>query len=246
MKFILAGLLLFVLATSFTEGLSCYKCKDATSVEECLINGVIQQCDKNEDACQNEVRIQATHRGLFYRINKGCKQAQACRNNQVQNYARTSRRMQCVTNLDGLLGESKCTCCCQRDLCNPGYLYCMGEPRKIQTQPSVVTEEAEEVDGEEEVVEVVTEVGGDNATAEVVVDEATETVVEVTEEEEGVEESTEEVESVEEKVAEEVTDVVEETAPVVDEAGDEVSDGAVDDDDDEEFMDIEPLFGWKK
>ncbi|XP_071509160.1 adhesion G-protein coupled receptor G4-like [Diadema antillarum] len=82
----------------------CYSCV-GDSDEDCNNKPASEQeCSTNEDACQNEIRVS----NGVYRIEKTCKQLQACRNNVANN----------VNECNNGSVNSVCRTCCQGNLCN--------------------------------------------------------------------------------------------------------------------------------
>lgn len=112
----ICGILLMLFSTSqgFGVPLRCWKCLNAPSNKDCIINGAIETCQSNQEACQSTVRSFSDGRLL---ITKGCKQVLACYNNQLQN-----NRGQCKVGED----NSVCRCCCYDNQCNEGALWCRG------------------------------------------------------------------------------------------------------------------------
>ncbi|XP_072178844.1 adhesion G-protein coupled receptor G6-like [Diadema setosum] len=82
----------------------CYSCV-GDSDEDCNSKPASEQeCSTSEDACQNEIRVS----NGVYRIEKTCKQLQACRNNVANN----------VNDCNTGSVNSVCRTCCQGNMCN--------------------------------------------------------------------------------------------------------------------------------
>lgn len=138
------AIIVFAMAITakMAKALRCYECENAISKSECQAKGSLRTCHKNEESCQNEVRIQGTGRGYKVRITKGCKQSKACQNNILQNSGLAWWKVQCTNELlRGFQGESTCHCCCDSNGCNSGFVYCLGsrsglenakQPRQVQ------------------------------------------------------------------------------------------------------------------
>jgi len=99
------------------NNLTCYTCQSSISNQDCIRNGQLQLCAWNQDSCENTVRI---NNGRM-EIHKGCKEANACDNNQLQN---TVRKAWGVTQCSFGYQSTTCRCCCQTTMCNSRPLYC--------------------------------------------------------------------------------------------------------------------------
>ncbi|CAG5102381.1 Oidioi.mRNA.OKI2018_I69.chr1.g273.t1.cds [Oikopleura dioica] len=62
---------------------SCFTCNSMT-LDECNRNGRVERCMDNEQVCEVEVR---SRNGSVREIIMGCKWANACQDNKVQNFA---------------------------------------------------------------------------------------------------------------------------------------------------------------
>jgi len=100
------------------EALRCWKCENAPSNDDCLLDGTIEECRPNQGSCQNTVRLDNGN----IRIDKRCKQTVACRNNMQQNDAGAWHPVQC--NMYGK--NAVCRCCCEGEKCNSEALWCRG------------------------------------------------------------------------------------------------------------------------
>ncbi|CAK8692977.1 unnamed protein product [Clavelina lepadiformis] len=109
------------------EGLTCWVCENQSTNEECQLNGRIQRCQSNQQACQNELRRDSN--GM--RITKRCKQALACDNNYIQNPRAAWQPAQCNWKTP----SSVCRCCCSTDLCNAPELGCTEVRDFVQCDP---------------------------------------------------------------------------------------------------------------
>ncbi|XP_076825720.1 E-selectin-like isoform X2 [Clavelina lepadiformis] len=104
------------------SGLNCWGCSDAHTNKECLLAGSIVHCKDDHSICEDQVR-----QGEYgYVIEKRCKQRESCYLNVVQN-TRSAFHIQC--NLKS--PTSKCTCCCDSDLCNVQLLACWNEIKQF-------------------------------------------------------------------------------------------------------------------
>nr|XP_039254928.1 P-selectin-like [Styela clava] len=120
---------MFVSVIYIVQGLRCWTCENANSVEECDKNGTIQKCDANEDACGIEIRRLS---GLKTKVFKFCKQSSACANVQNQNSKVSRSTNQCNPRLP----NSVCRCCCYENVCNTGDLDCLGQIRPTTCLPT--------------------------------------------------------------------------------------------------------------
>lgn len=118
LKICLLACVLVATATAIWTPRRCWECKNAKSNAECLASGEIRYCQPNQMSCQNTVRAS---NGKVW-IEKGCKQTQACRNNQMQNGGAAWIGMQCSINPQNIV----CRCCCESNECNDKALYCRG------------------------------------------------------------------------------------------------------------------------
>jgi len=122
--------IILIISISLTSayGLSCWKCENAQSNEECLRNGTVQQCVGKNMNCQNTVRS----RNGRVTIHKECKQRRACINNMRQNGPLTAiyEPVQCTFEP----GNIVCRCCCRRSKCNDKALFCRGSFQEQQVE----------------------------------------------------------------------------------------------------------------
>jgi len=132
MKLTLLLLSCLMIDTAF--GLKCWTCADSKDNWECYATGELKQCDINELSCENEIRVDKRYDTVNFRrvvvsslvrVRKGCKQTEACKNNEVQNDRTSFGNMtwdkgQC--NFSPL--NTVCRCCCETDSCNLFPLYC--------------------------------------------------------------------------------------------------------------------------
>jgi len=125
---IIRTILVISITLSSVYGLSCWKCENAQSNEECLRNGTVQQCVGKNMNCQNTVRS----RNGRVTIHKECKQRRACINNMRQNGPLTAiyEPVQCTFEP----GNIVCRCCCRRNKCNDKALFCRGSFQEEQVE----------------------------------------------------------------------------------------------------------------
>jgi len=109
------------------SNLTCYTCQSSISNQDCIRNGQLQLCAWNQDSCENTVRI---NNGRM-EIHKGCKEANACENNQLQN---TVRKSWGVTQCSFGYQTTTCRCCCQTTMCNSRPLYCANADQQAVLQ----------------------------------------------------------------------------------------------------------------
>jgi len=109
------------------SNLTCYTCQSSISNQDCIRNGRLQLCAWNQDSCENTVRI---NNGRM-EIHKGCKEANACDNNQLQN---TVRKAWGVTQCNFGYQSTTCRCCCQTTMCNSRPLYCANPDQQALLQ----------------------------------------------------------------------------------------------------------------
>lgn len=111
-----------------SEGLRCWTCEN-TDLKNCILNGKPEQCDnENEHACQTEIRMSG---GKPLIVKTGCKQGNACKNNNRQNPGAAWNPTQCNRGY----ANSVCRCCCAGPLCNKRkrYLLCdIKSPRRTR------------------------------------------------------------------------------------------------------------------
>jgi len=106
------------------NALMCWKCTDEESNEACIENGTIEQCQESQAACQNEIR---TVQGKL-KIDKRCKQKEACENNEKQNGGMPGfTPLQCSMEPTG----SVCRCCCYTNECNEDLLFCKAAKKLV-------------------------------------------------------------------------------------------------------------------
>lgn len=113
---------------SAAQGLSCWECENAKSNKDCLKNGKVSLCAKNQGSCQNSIR--SSHGEVT--IHKSCKQTEACVNNMKQNgpLALAWHPIQCSFQPQNTV----CRCCCSTNKCNEHALFCRGAPAQNRFQ----------------------------------------------------------------------------------------------------------------
>jgi len=121
--------LLLVFILSQANALKCFECENARTDQECILNGSLVTCLKNENSCYNEVR----NIHGYWLITKRCKQTLACENNYIQNVRDASIKSQC----NPYNGSSVCRCCCQEDACNADGLFCLDKEPDCEKAPEV-------------------------------------------------------------------------------------------------------------
>ncbi|XP_077969761.1 P-selectin-like [Styela clava] len=108
------GILLLLVYVQLTEGLKCWTCDGKRSLSECYAQyGKMLECQNPDDVCQNDYRFRA---GLPLLI-KGCKQEQACLNEEKEH------KNQC-----GRGKNNACRCCCKTNGCNRKVSGCVPPP----------------------------------------------------------------------------------------------------------------------
>uniref|UniRef100_H2YH32 VWFA domain-containing protein n=1 Tax=Ciona savignyi TaxID=51511 RepID=H2YH32_CIOSA len=130
------GFVIVVSLVVATEGLQCLRCK-GKSIEECDRYAGLETCSFDQASCETEVRkVRIGYKFKVIHVSKQCKQTQACKANQVQNYMISGESTQCNDDQS----NSVCRCCCVDDLCNEGPLTCTDfkppqpEPKSCPTQ----------------------------------------------------------------------------------------------------------------
>nr|XP_009858194.1 P-selectin-like [Ciona intestinalis] len=111
------------------NALLCWECENARSNRGCRLNGRLRRCQRNQRACQTEIRRDP--QGI--RISKRCKQARACDNNFIQNPRSSWFPSQC-SNQHG----SVCRCCCDFDNCNTPTVACGTRPEPTCDRPQSI------------------------------------------------------------------------------------------------------------
>ncbi|XP_078483472.1 uncharacterized protein LOC104265569 [Ciona intestinalis] len=111
------------------NALLCWECENARSNRACRLNGRLRTCQRNQRACQTEIRRDP--QGI--RISKRCKQARACDNNFIQNPRSAWFPSQCSTQ-----HGSVCRCCCDFDNCNTPTVACGTRPEPTCDRPQSI------------------------------------------------------------------------------------------------------------
>lgn len=104
--------------------LKCFTCQGQT-VEECQASGSVQDCQENETSCELEIRTRLNQETGYYDqqgVITGCKQIEACQNNQRQNFGGdpwgpNKDHTQCRPETDKGYHHSVCRQCCWEDDC---------------------------------------------------------------------------------------------------------------------------------
>ena len=104
------------------DALQCHTCLLLDGVETTHENCPLVECPDNgqQYSCQNEAR---NHHGITT-VKKGCKQRQACENNEKNNWMKSGPRTQCDPSSTT---NSVCRCCCTEDECNSEDIFCAKE-----------------------------------------------------------------------------------------------------------------------
>ncbi|XP_039252894.2 P-selectin-like [Styela clava] len=117
MKAILALICVSIALFRSAEGITCWTCENAESIEQCDLEGKLIECNDPLDVCGMEVR----HGGQRPTVHKFCKQKNACNNIQNQNAKQAWDISQCNPKIP----SSVCRCCCEHNNCNRGGLRCL-------------------------------------------------------------------------------------------------------------------------
>ncbi|CAK8690686.1 unnamed protein product [Clavelina lepadiformis] len=100
--------------TGLSTNIQCYACTNAQSNDDCNRN--IVTCQASQGSCQTEIRVFNKSNNLEVLITKGCKQTQACINNELQNDKLAWPVTQC--NFIPSTPLSVCRFCCNESRCN--------------------------------------------------------------------------------------------------------------------------------
>jgi len=101
--------------------MSCWSCKNAYSIEECMSAGYLETCQSNQESCELEIR---ERNGYIIQVHTGCKQKLACENNKAQNF-QTSNPAYTQCRPEPGYTHSVCRQCCYDSSCvtDPDFWY---------------------------------------------------------------------------------------------------------------------------